>query len=78
MIDSGKVSVKNGLPAFAVRLADHLLDVRDRFFARQDSREGKKAGLHDRVDPQAQAGFAGDRDGIDDKHPQLFVNDFLL
>ena len=73
-----EVPLEHRLAAPAVSLADRLLDVRDRLVAGEDLRQREEAGLHDRVDPPAQPGLAGDTERVDDVEPQLLVDDRLL
>ena len=56
----------------------HFLICVDGLFARQDTADGKEAGLHDGVDAPAHAGLLGHFVGIDHVEAQFLVDDVRL
>ena len=62
----------------AVGLLDRLLDLGDRLLARQYARDCKVAGLHDRVDAAAHAGFLGHSVSVDGEEADFFLDHLLL
>ena len=62
----------------AVGLLDRLLDLGDRLLAQQYVRDRKIAGLHDRVDAAAHAGFLCHGVSIDGEEADSFLDHLLL
>ena len=77
-VHGGVVLPNHRFAALAVSLVNRLLDLRDRFLARQDAGDREEAGLHDRVDALAHAGVLGDLVAVDHIELQLFLDDLLL
>ena len=61
-----------------IALFDRILDLFNRFIARQYARNGEETSLHDGVDSGAHAVVAGYLLGIDAVDPQLLGDNFLL
>ena len=78
LIDDLAVAAHDLGPALAVGLLDRLLDVRDRFVARQQARDREEARLHDRVDARAHAGALRQVVGVDREEADLLVDDLFL
>jgi hypothetical protein len=77
-IDRGKVLLDDRIATLAIGLLDGLLDLFDRLFARQHAADGEEAGLHDRVDPVAHSGSAGNRISVNHIELELLLEDRLL
>jgi hypothetical protein len=77
-IDRSEVALYDFRSLFSVGLLDGLLDLGDRFLARQDAGYREEAGLHDRVDAAAHADFAGHSVGVDGVKGELLLDDLLL
>ena len=65
-------------PALAVGLLNRLLDLLDRFVARQDAGDREEARLHDGVDARAHAGALRQLVGVDGEEADLLLDDLLL
>ena len=78
LIDDLAVPAHDLGPALAVGLLDRLLDVVDRFVARQHAGDREEAGLHDGVDARAHAGALGEVVGVDGEEAELLLDDLLL
>ena len=74
-IDRREVLSHDRLAAFAVSLPDRLLDLCNRFIARQHTADREEAGLHDRVDAIAKLILFGNRIRIDRIDLDLLVDD---
>ena len=78
LIHGGKVLLHHRFAALAVGLLDGLLDLLDRFVARQHAADGEEAGLHDGVDARAHAGFARHLVAVDHVELDLLAQHLLL
>ena len=74
-VDGVPVHLDDLLALAAVGLLDGLLDQGDGLRLGEDARDLEEAGLHDRVDAEAQAELAGDLDGVDVVDLDLLVDD---
>ena len=77
-VDCGPVAAHHFVTFLCVALLDRLLDLGDRFLARQDSGEGEEAGLHDGVDAATHAGLDGHARAVDDVELHLLLDHLLL
>ena len=73
-----KVLLDDGFAALAVSFLNALLDFINGFIARQYAGDGKEAGLHNRVDATAHAGFCSHFMRVDNIEAQFFGNNGLL
>ena len=78
LIDRLKVPAYRVGAHLAVGFLDRFLDLGDRLFARQYARDRKVAGLHDRVDAAAHAGFFSHSVSVDGEEADAFLDHLLL
>ena len=77
-VDCGEVPLENRFSPLGKCRSSRLLNGLDRLFARQNVRQGEKAGLQDRIDPLSQARLCGHLVAVDDEEPQPLLDDLLL
>src|SRR5215471_11242426 len=77
-IDYFAVSAHDFWPAFAVSLLDRLLDVRDRFLARQNARDAEEARLHNRIDASAHPDLLREGVSVDGIETDALIDHLLL
>ena len=77
-VESGVIFLDDSFTAFAEGFINGFLDSSHRFGGRQDTGDGKEAGLHDGVDASAQSCFASHFAGVQDEKAQFFADDLLL
>ena len=77
-VDGGPVHLDDLLALGFITLLDGLFDQFDRLFLGKDPGNDEEGGLHNRVDPLAQADLFGDLQGVDVEEADLLGDDGLL